>query len=375
MKNIWGAVKAIGKKKAMGWIVGLVSVNIIPILIGLVLMSIMFAIIGALGGSVDDQYPEQNNPSASYVCSTTGEINQEKWDTVFQNQAHSGSLKGYGDDIINLSEKRGIDPVLFASIALHETSWGTSNAIKDKNNPGGLMNPDGSGLYSFPTLKDGLESMSQTLYNRIKVDGLVTIEQLGSVYAPVGAKNDPNHLNEHWVPTTKDIARKLGGLTMNCERSSQPKMELIGDKAWISPHTKNITSGFGNRSCGGCSSFHGAIDVASNDIRGTPITAFADGEIVISKANGTTFQSSSSNMGTGYGWYVVIRHEDGLRTRYGHMMEKGKPVGTKVEAGDVIGKVGSTGSSTGAHLHFEVIINGENINPMPYVKPFLTGEQ
>ncbi|TFJ91543.1 M23 family metallopeptidase [Lentibacillus salicampi] len=375
MKHIWGAVKAIGKKKAIGWMIGLAAANIIPILIGLVLMTIMFAIIGALGGSVDEQQSKQNNPSAGYVCSVTGEINQETWDAVFQNKERSGALKGYGDDIINLSKKRGIDPVLFASIAMHETAWGTSNAVQQKNNPGGLMNPDGSGLFSFPTLKEGLASMSKTLYNRIKVDGLVTIEQLGSVYAPVGAANDPNNLNEHWVPTTKEIAQRLGGLTMNCEPSAQPDMEVIGDKAWISSHSKNITSGFGNRSCGGCSSFHAAIDVASGGIRGTPITAFADGEIVISKANGTTFQSSSNNMGTGYGWYVEIKHEDGLRTRYAHMMEKGKRVGTNVEAGEVIGKVGSTGASTGAHLHFEVIVNGEKVDPMPYVKPFLTGQQ
>ncbi|GLO65050.1 peptidoglycan DD-metalloendopeptidase family protein [Oceanobacillus kimchii] len=374
MKHIWGVVKAIGKKKVMAWIVGLLAANIIPILIGLILMTIMFAIIGALGGSVDEQQLEQNNPSAGYVCSATGEINQEKWEAIFQSEKRSGALKGHGDDILQLSEEKGLDPVLFASIALHETAWGESNAIQQKNNPGGLMNPDGSGLFQFSTLKEGLESMSQTLYNRIKVDGLVTIEQLGSVYAPVGADNDPNNLNEHWVPTTQDIAQELGGLTMNCEPSEQLDMEPVGDNAWISSHSKRITSGFGNRSCGGCSSFHQGIDVASGDIEGTPITAFADGEVTISKSNGTTFRSSSGNMGTGYGWYVEIKHDNGMRTRYAHMMEKGKTVGSKVKAGDEIGKVGTTGASTGAHLHFEVIINGEKVDPMPYVKPFLTGE-
>src|SRR5699024_7597432 len=170
MKNIWGAVKAIGKKKAIGWMIGIAAANIIPILIGLVLMSIMFAIIGALGGSVDEQHSEQNNPSAGYVCSATGEVNQKKWDDIFQSHKRSGALKGHGDDIIQLSEEKDLDPVLFASIALHETAWGKSNAIQQKNNPGGLMDPDGSGLFQFSTLKEGLESMSETLYNRIKVD-------------------------------------------------------------------------------------------------------------------------------------------------------------------------------------------------------------
>src|SRR5699024_2874793 len=135
--------------------------------------------------------------------SETGEINQDEWHASVENEERSGPLEGHGDDIVQLSEEKGLDPVLFAAIALHETAWGTSNAVQQKNNPGGLMNPDGSGLFSFPTLNEGLASMSKTLYNRIKVDGLVTIEQLGSVYAPVGAENDPNNLNEHWVPTTK----------------------------------------------------------------------------------------------------------------------------------------------------------------------------
>src|SRR5699024_11119921 len=112
-----------------GWLAGLVAANIIPILIGLVLMSIMFAIIGALGGSVDEQHSEQNNPSAGYVCSATGEINEEKWDVVFQSEERAGALKGHGDDIIQLSEEKGLHPVLFAAIALHETAWGDRKSV------------------------------------------------------------------------------------------------------------------------------------------------------------------------------------------------------------------------------------------------------
>ncbi|WP_174615272.1 peptidoglycan DD-metalloendopeptidase family protein [Virgibacillus ihumii] len=373
MKQLWNAAKSIAKKKIMLWVLSFISANALTILIGIFLMTILLAIIGGVSGSVDHQKSAQASGTAQFICSPAGEINMKKWNSIFQNKKRSGALKGYGDEIVKLSKKRGIDPVLFAAIAMHETAWGESHAVKAYNNPGGLMNPNGSGLLQFDTMQEGLESMALTLHNRIIVDGLVTIEQLGSVYAPIGAANDPNNLNAHWVPTTKEIVKKFGGLTKNCKPATEVDMKIIGNKSWLSPHTKNITSGFGYRSCYGCSSFHGGLDVASAGIRGTPITAFADGKVIVSEASGTTFRSSESNLGSGYGWHMKIKHDNGMVTHYAHMKEKGVPVGTKVEAGDVIGRVGSTGSSTGAHLHFEIIINGEKVNPMQYIKPFLTG--
>src|SRR5699024_7930717 len=114
--------------------------------------------------------------------------------------------------------------------ALHETGYGTSSGVVDKNNPGGLMDPatDWQTLQHFPTLKDGLEAMADTLYNRIIGDGLVTIEQLGEVYAPIDAKNDPDNLNKHWIPTMKKLTANLGGLTMNCEVVDRGDMEKSG---------------------------------------------------------------------------------------------------------------------------------------------------
>src|SRR5699024_494170 len=80
--------------------------------------------------------------------------------------------------------------------------------------------------------------------------GFVTIEQLGEIYAPVGAANDPNNLNQHWIPTMEELTKNLGGLTMNCEAESQIDADLMDGKSWIAPHTKTITSGFGYRT--GC---------------------------------------------------------------------------------------------------------------------------
>ncbi|WP_309143156.1 M23 family metallopeptidase [Domibacillus sp. A3M-37] len=76
--------------------------------------------------------------------------------------------------------------------------------------------------------------------------------------------------------------------------------------------------------------------------------------------------------GKGYGYLVIINHGNGVTTRYGHMSKKGIPAGTTVKAGQQIGTMDNTGHSYGVHLHFEVRINGEAVDPMGYVKDFST---
>src|SRR5699024_8492202 len=117
----------------------------------------------------------------------------------------------YGDDIIEIAEEKGIDPVLFGAIALHETAYGTSSGVVDKNNHGGLMDPatDMQTQQQFSTLRDGLEAMAATLYNRIIEDGFVTNEQLGDIYAPFSVGNDRYKLNQHWIPTMKKLTTNL----------------------------------------------------------------------------------------------------------------------------------------------------------------------
>jgi len=72
--------------------------------------------------------------------------------------------------------------------------------------------------------------------------------------------------------------------------------------------------------------------------------------------------------GSGYGNYVVIAHDGQYSTLYGHMKQTLVTVGQEVKAGDRIGLCGSTGTSTGPHLHFELMIDGSTTNPIPYVR-------
>ena len=117
-----------------------------------------------------------------------------------------------------------------------------------------------------------------------------------------------------------------------------------------------LTSSFGMRDhpISGGRRAHKGIDLAA--ATGTPIHAAADG--IISKAQWFG----------GYGLYVSIEHGGSIQTRYGHMSRLNVAEGQRVSKGDVIGFVGTTGRSTGPHLHYEVRVNGEAVNPLPYLQ-------
>lgn len=191
---------------------------------GIIIAALLLVFTSAFTVSMKSGHDAENSDSGNsgVVCNTTGQIDRNAWDVQFKN---AGVFAGKQDVFLKIAEKQGIDPVLFAAISFHETSWGKSPAVVEKNNPGGLMIP-GGGLMTFPTLDEGLEAMGKTLHNRIIQDGKTTIEALGSVYAPVGAENDPNNLNGYWVPTVTSIAKKLGGLTMNCSASDNENTSI-----------------------------------------------------------------------------------------------------------------------------------------------------
>jgi len=100
--------------------------------------------------------------------------------------------------------------------------------------------------------------------------------------------------------------------------------------------------------------FHPGIDISA--AQGTPIRAAAAGTVLIADDEG------------GYGNAVVLDHGNSLSTLYGHMVRVGVTPGQHVEAGDVIGFVGSTGISTGPHVHFEVRVHGVTADPLPTLK-------
>jgi murein DD-endopeptidase MepM/ murein hydrolase activator NlpD len=119
----------------------------------------------------------------------------------------------------------------------------------------------------------------------------------------------------------------------------------------------NFTSGYGVRSdpFKGRAAMHAGIDLAGPI--GTPIYATADGVV----------QRSEYNNG-GYGNLVELDHGHGIQTRYGHLSKSMVSAGQKVKRGDMIALMGSTGRSTGSHLHYEVRIDGKAVNPVPFLQ-------
>jgi murein DD-endopeptidase MepM/ murein hydrolase activator NlpD len=116
-----------------------------------------------------------------------------------------------------------------------------------------------------------------------------------------------------------------------------------------------LTSGFGrrNRPTKGASTYHKGVDWA------TPV-----GTSVAASSSGTV---TRAGWGSGYGYCVYIKHSDGKETRYGHLSKVLVSVGQSVNQGQRIALSGNTGVSTGPHLHFEILVNGSQVNPLDYL--------
>jgi len=145
-------------------------------------------------------------------------------------------------------------------------------------------------------------------------------------------------------------------LALSLSRMDALEQGLNGVPQFMPADIRMISSGFGYRRdpINGHAAMHAGLDFRGPV--GSPIHAAADGRV------------SFVGMRQGYGKVVEVSHGNGLLTRYAHMSAWKARVGQRVEAGDVIGLIGSTGRSTGPHLHFEVRINDRAVNPRPFLE-------
>jgi murein DD-endopeptidase MepM/ murein hydrolase activator NlpD len=156
------------------------------------------------------------------------------------------------------------------------------------------------------------------------------------------------------------IGEQIEALQPELERTKQAvakhqKLLRMTPTIWPAD-TRRVTSLFGIRTdpFTGRATFHGGLDLGGDT--GDPVYATADGTVV------------TADHETAHGNHVVISHSNGIRTGYSHLSKILTEVGAKVSKGDIIGELGSTGRSTGPHLHYEVFVNGERVDPQPYLK-------
>jgi murein DD-endopeptidase MepM/ murein hydrolase activator NlpD len=151
----------------------------------------------------------------------------------------------------------------------------------------------------------------------------------------------------------RTLLQALEGRLTYVRRDVERQEALVGAHPSIWPTYGWLTGYFGGRPdpFTGERAFHQGLDIST-----------AKGQPVYATANGTV--ESAAYTGE-YGNLIVVRHDFGLSTRYGHLSKFKVRPGQTVNRGDVIGLVGSTGRSTGAHLHYEVLANGKLINPLP----------
>ncbi|MDT8279392.1 MAG: M23 family metallopeptidase [Erythrobacter sp.] len=145
-------------------------------------------------------------------------------------------------------------------------------------------------------------------------------------------------------------------LGLSLTRMAVLERALNGIPQVVPATVENITSGFGYRRdpFNGRSAMHSGIDFKG--ATGSPIFAAADGRV------------THAGWKSGYGKAVEITHGNGMMTRYAHLSRIDAKVGQQVDAGATIGGLGSTGRSTGPHLHFEVRINNRAVNPRPFLE-------
>jgi len=155
---------------------------------------------------------------------------------------------------------------------------------------------------------------------------------------------------EKAMQSAKAALKKL----LNNSKSSQTKY-VGGTFMWPTPSCTIITSAYGMR--------YDPITRVRSKHTGVDIGA-RHGSNIVASNSGTVVTSGWSSKG--YGNYVVINHGGGMSTLYAHMSKRLVSKGQTVSKGDVIGLVGSTGYSTGPHLHFEILKNGDDTNPMNY---------
>jgi hypothetical protein len=159
-----------------------------------------------------------------------------------------GRLIGKEDVFQAAGKKHGVDAALLMAIAMHETGRGTSDPVKNSNNPGGMMDPetDWSTVKKFASLDEGIDAMAKNLKEKYIDQGLTTIEAIQTKYAPVGAANDPRGLNKDWVPGVTSFYKQITGGQPQEQQKRIVKLDerSVGQIGTLQPSVQTMATDF-----------------------------------------------------------------------------------------------------------------------------------
>ena len=275
----------------------------------------------------------------------------------------AGETLGYVEDIYKFEKKiadkilnkkdKNIDSVSLKEEPKYELKLLEKNLeLNDENDIIKKLDEAATTVYKFYAIT--LDNKTQTY--------VATIEEAEKVVDKI--KSDYNGdkleldlaINEIYTENKEEVnTDDVEVAESSIEEKFEHKMALAtinGVDLSVLPVSGRITSRYGEASRRRVS-LHTGLDIAC--MQGTDIKAVAKGKVIFSAYNGA------------YGKMVKIKHENGIETWYAHCSKLCANVGEKVEAGEVIAEVGSTGNSTGPHLHLEIRINGKAVNPQKYL--------
>lgn len=194
-------------------------------------------------------------------------------------------------------------------------------------------NQKDSSLYTSQKyiIREGVEGEKEVLYDITLLNGY---------------QNSLEVKNEHTIKEPVNALVRIGTKT-TVSRGGRVNYGVVSGKRISSLYGWRIHPITGRRL------FHDGIDIAANS--GNGVYVYTDGRVIQAGWNG------------GYGLSILVDHGNGLRTRYAHLSKIYVKVGQRIKTGARIGAIGSTGNSTGPHLHFEVIKNGQTKNPLNYI--------
>lgn len=211
----------------------------------------------------------------------------------------------------------------------------------------------------FNKLEEALTVSVQPLEKMFRAAGLSPDDMIRQVRRGTSGSGGPVG---RIVVSTKSAEASADADRANAILQNLDNVNLYRMAAFRAPFAMPVTSsfrwtsGFGGRNdpFGRGRRSHEGVDMAG--AKGTPILATADGVVV------------DAGWASGYGRLIKIKHDFGIETRYGHLSAINVKVGQRVSRGDRIGGMGSTGRSTGTHLHYEIRIGGRAVNPMTFIK-------